>query len=125
MGLLNSPWRTHPRPTIIAHMFEFVEDAVQACRAAVVEHHRAVQRDDHRVTDLAALRIRSIMVYLRERDRTEVIHPLTMEWATEGHDPTEHERFRAVVDVLLHSFPDRPTLSASTPQPDPGPAAAR
>lgn len=111
-------------------MFECVEDAVQACRAAVVKHHRAVERGDHRVTDLTALRIRSIMVYLRERDRTELIHPLTMEWATEGRDPTEHERFRAVVDVLLRSFPDRPLtqespLSASAPQPDPGPAAAR
>ena len=89
-------------------MFEFVEDAVEACRAAIVEHHRAADRDDPPAMDDAARRIRAITVHLRDRGRTELIHPLTMDWATEGRDHAEHERFRAVVDVLLHAFPDRP-----------------
>ena len=111
-------------------MFECVEDAVQVCRATVVEHHRATERGDLPVMDAAALKIRSVMVYLRKRERTELIHPLTMEWVNERRDPAEHERFRAVVDLLLHAFPDRPSAqqqpadAGRTPA-RPGPATTR
>lgn len=67
VGFLTTPGAVRPNIPTIAHMFELVKDAVQACRAAVVEHHRAAERGDLPGMDDAALRIRSIMVYLCER----------------------------------------------------------
>lgn len=60
---------------------------VQACRTAVLEQQRAVERGDSRVTDLAAPRNRSIMPYLRERDRTDLIHQFAVEWPPRDATP--------------------------------------
>lgn len=87
-------------------MFDSLESAVRAHRIAAVEHHRA--RDsadgggvDYGGMDAASARIREVNAYLRRIQRPDLIHPLTMEWATEGRDEAEHARYRAEVDGLL------------------------
>lgn len=87
-------------------MFDSLESAVRAHRAAAVAHHRA--RDgadgggvDYGGMDAAAAAIREVNAYLRRIQRPELIHPLTMEWATEGRDAAEHARYRAEVDALV------------------------
>ena len=82
-------------------MFDDLEDAVRAHRAAAVEHHEARDRRDNAGMDAAIERIRTVADYLRARRRPELIHPLTMEWVTEGRDAAEHAHYRTVVDKLL------------------------
>lgn len=87
-------------------MFDSLESAVRAHRAAAVAHHRA--RDgadgacvDYGGMDAASARIQEVNAYLRRIQRPELIHPLTMEWATEGRDVAEHARYRAEVDAMV------------------------
>ncbi|MFC4943624.1 hypothetical protein [Pseudonocardia sp. GCM10023141] len=79
-------------------MFESLEDAVRAYRDATLTHRRAAALRDYPTMDAAHQRIRSVIAYLREERRPELIHPLTMEWATAGRDDVEHARYRETVD---------------------------
>lgn len=80
-------------------MFESVQRAVEAHRAAVAAHHRARDAGDAAGMDAATRRIREVSDYLRANRRPELIFPLTMEWATAGRDAAEHARYRALVDA--------------------------
>lgn len=86
---------------ILERVFDSLESAVRAHRVAAVEHHRARDSGDYGGMDAASDRIRDVADYLRRIQRPELIHPLTMEWATEGRDTTEHARHRAAVDALV------------------------
>jgi hypothetical protein len=84
-------------------VFDSLESAVRAHRVAAVEHHRARDSGDYGGMDAASGRIRDVADYLRRVQRPELIHPLTMEWATQGRDEAEHARYRTEVDRLCGS----------------------
>ena len=82
-------------------MFDDLEDAVRAHRAAAVEHHEARDRRDNVGMDAAIERIRTVADHLRAGRRPELIHPLPMEWVADGRDAAAHAHYRRVVDKLL------------------------
>lgn len=84
-------------------MFDDVADAVRAYREAGSEHRRARDLGDHAAMAAAGDRLREIAAFLRARHHSDLIHPLTMEWVTEGRDLAAHERYRAEVEALSTS----------------------
>ncbi|WP_232665603.1 hypothetical protein [Pseudonocardia sp. TRM90224] len=82
-------------------MFDTLDEAVEAFRAAGAENRRAHAQRDYVEMRAASDRIRAVSAFLRSRGRADLIQPLTMEWVTRGRDHEEHERHRKEVERLL------------------------
>lgn len=75
--------------------------AAQVYRAAYLAYHEACTVRDFDAMAAPLDQIRAVTGYLRSQGRTDLIFPLTMEWATKGGDAGEHARYREQVDKLL------------------------